>query len=106
MSQRKMYRYTIPVDAQPHVVQLTNEPLHVDSGATIDEVDFWAEHDEGALEYPAAFQVAGTGHPLPDEAVYVGTCPRVRGLVWHLYRLPVPGGHADALLAEDEAGCE
>lgn len=90
MSKRKVYRYTIPVDDRPHVVHLTGDPLHVANGVTLDEVEFWAEHDGEALEYPAAFQVVGTGQPLPDGAVYAGTCPRTReGLVWHLYRLPV-----------------
>ena len=88
MSKRQVFRYTVQVDDQPHVIHLTHDPLHVDNGATLDEVDFWAEHDDGG-EYPAVFQVVGTGQPLPD-GVYVGTCPRTReGLVWHLYRLPV-----------------
>ena len=80
MSKRQVFRYTVPVDDQPHVIHLTN-------GATLDEVEFWAEHVMDAPEYPATFQVVGTGHPVPDGALYVGTCPRVHGLVWHLYRL-------------------
>ncbi len=103
MGKRKVYRYTIPVDDQPHVVHLTNDPLHVAVGATVDEVEFWAEHDDGALEYPAAFQVVGTGQLLPEGARYAGTCPRVRGLVWHLYRLPLTTAGTDD--ARACAGC-
>jgi hypothetical protein len=89
VSTRQVFRYTVPVDDRPHVIDLTNDPLHVANGVTLDEVEFWAEHDTDAEEYPAVFQVVGTGQPLPD-GVYVGTCPRTReGLVWHLYRLPV-----------------
>jgi hypothetical protein len=92
MSKRQVFRYTIPVDDQPHVIHLTNEPLHVASGMTLDEVEFWAEHDTGALEYPAVFQVVGTGQPLPDGARYVGTAPRTRqGLVWNLYQVSLAG---------------
>ena len=90
MSKRQVFRYTVPVDDRPHVIHLTSDPLHVANGVTLDEVEFWAEHDMDAPEYPAAFQVAGTGQPLPDGALYVGTAPRTReGLVWHLYRLPL-----------------
>ena len=90
MSKRQVFRYTVKVDDQPHTFDLTSDPLHVANGATLDEVEFWAEHDPDAPEYPAAFQVVGTGHPLPDGAVYVGTCPRTReGIAWHLYRLPL-----------------
>jgi hypothetical protein len=88
VSKRQVFRYKVPVDDQPHVIRLTNDPLHVANGATPDEVEFWAEHDTGAPEYPAVFQVVGTGQPLPEGARYVGTAPRTReGLVWHLYRL-------------------
>ena len=90
MSKRQVFRYVIPVDDQPHTAYLTNDPLHVDCSQMVDEVEFWAEHDADAPEYPAVFQVFGTGHPLPGDAVYVGTCPRTReGIVWHLYRLPL-----------------
>ena len=73
MSKRQVFRYTVPVDDRPHVIHLTNDPLHVANGVTLDEVEFWAEHDMDALEYPAAFQVVGTGHQIPDGARYVGT---------------------------------
>ena len=97
MSRRQIFRYTVPVDDQPHVIHLTGDPLHVANGVTLDEVEFWAEHDMDAPEYPAAFQVVGTGHPLPDGALYVGTAPRTReGLVWHLYRLPVTSDARDS----------
>ena len=67
-----------PFDDRPHVIDLTSDPLHVANGTTLDEVDFWSEHDMDAPEYPAAFQVVGTGQPLPDGALYVGTAPRTR----------------------------
>ena len=91
MGKRQVFRYIVPVDDRPHVINLTGDPLYVNVTEMIDEVEFWAEHDMGAPEYPATFQVFGTGHPLPDDARYVGTCPRVRGLVWYLYRLPNGG---------------
>jgi hypothetical protein len=67
---------------------LTGDPVCVANGAVPFVVEFWAEHDPSAEAVPRVFQVYGTGHPLPPEARYVGTCPRTAdGLVWHLYEL-------------------
>lgn len=89
---RRMYRYVVPVDDRPHLVLLTSSPVHVANGRTLKEVEFWAEHVSGAPEVARAFQVFGTGHPLPDNARYVGTCPRTReGIVWHLYEIASDG---------------
>ena len=91
---RRMFRYVVPVDDRPHLVLLTSSPLHVANGSTLDEVEFWAEHVSGAPEVARAFQVFGTGHPLPEGARYVGTCPRTReGIVWHLYERGGPHEH-------------
>jgi hypothetical protein len=84
---RRMFRYTIPVNGQPRAFDLTGDPVYVAGGATLDEVDFWAEHADGAPERPRWFQVFGTGHPLPPGARWAGTCPRDRGIVWHLYEI-------------------
>lgn len=86
---RRMFRYVVPVDDQPHVIRLSGSPVAVTfamSGSPV--VEFWAEHTEGAPQTEQAFQVFGTGHPLPGDAEWVGTCPRTaNGLVFHLYRL-------------------
>jgi hypothetical protein len=85
---RRMFRYAVPVDGEPHLVSLMGSPVHVANGATLDEVEFWAEHVSGAPEVARAFQVFGTGHPLPPGARHVGTCPRTpEGIVWHLFEI-------------------
>jgi hypothetical protein len=84
---RRMFRYTVPVDDQPWPFDLTGDPVAVAVGFTVDEVEFWAEHTEGTPKKARRFQVFGTGHPLPANARWVGTCPRVSGLVWHLYEI-------------------
>ena len=50
MSKRQVFRYTVKVGDQPHTFDLTNDPLHVANGATLDEVEFWAEHHADAPE--------------------------------------------------------
>lgn len=88
MTTRRMFRYAVPVDGQPHVIALSHSPVAV-APAGPDVVEFWCEHTDGAPEVKRAFQVFGTGHPLPPAAEWRGTCLRTRaGLVWHLYELP------------------
>ena len=84
-----MFRYTVPVDDRSWAFDLTSDPVHVANGITLDEVDFWAEHAEHAGRCDRVFQVFGTGQPLPADARWVGTCPRIAGLVWHLYERDV-----------------
>jgi hypothetical protein len=85
--ERRMFRYTVPVDDRPWTFDLTSDPVHVANGRLLDEVEFWAECTESTPKAGRTFQVFSTGHPLPANARYVGTCPRVSGLVWHLYEL-------------------
>jgi hypothetical protein len=87
---RQMFRYEVPVDDQAHKFALTGNPVAVavrQTGPLDFTVEFWAEHDDDS-GIRRAFQVFGTGHPLPDGARWTGTCPRTAGgLVFHLYEL-------------------
>jgi hypothetical protein len=84
---RRMYRYEVPVDDQRHHFDLTFGPVAV-RAADDRTVEFWAEHQDDERAYRRAFQVFGTGHDLPDEAGWVGTCQRLpSGLVWHLFEV-------------------
>jgi hypothetical protein len=90
MDDRRMFRYVVPLDDQPHEFGLSHSPVAVAtvSGNLGHVVEFWAESTKGAPEVKRAFQVFGTGQPLPDDARWVGTCPRSPdGLVWHLYEM-------------------
>jgi hypothetical protein len=94
MSERRMFKYTVPVDDEPHGYDLTGDPVMaaaVDQGKT---VEFWAEHTNG-IERRRLFQIFGTGQPLPEGAEWFGTTQRLgptgvplaMGLVWHLYEV-------------------
>jgi len=91
---RRMFRYTVPVDDRAHVLELWDTPVAfaaVSRDAGEFSVELWAEHADGGLAIARAYQVFGTGHRLPDGAEWVATCPRTaEGLVFHLYELPVP----------------
>jgi len=86
---RRVYRYQVPVDDQPHTFKVAGMPLRVAASGDARTVEFWIEDDD---QFPAvtrrAFQVFGTGQPLPDIAKWRGTCERhPLGLVWHLYEV-------------------
>jgi hypothetical protein len=86
-AERRMFRYVVSVDGRRHVVPLSHSPVAVAAIGPSD-VEFWAEHTEGAPQVGRAFQVFGTGWPLPDDARWIGTCARTgEGLVWHLYEI-------------------
>ena len=69
----------------------------------------WRPHDAGQIEVwveattpegwpavpgqgePRAVQVFGTGHPIPDGAIWLGSCLD-GSLVWHLYDITVAIG--------------
>lgn len=88
MEAKRMFRYEVPVDDQEHGFTLTGPVRAI--GGTLMYVEFWYEHDYSATYRQVRFRVFGTGHPVPDYAVYVGTAPRTpEGLVWHLYQMEV-----------------
>ena len=82
-----MFRYIVPADDKRHTLDLTSGPEHV-AAAHDYAVEFWAEHHDGMPVFRRAYQVFGTGHDLPVDAQWVGTCQRLpSGLVWHLYEV-------------------
>lgn len=44
----------------------------------------WAEVDSNAPTVTRRVQIFGTGHPLPEGAVYLGSCDHGQ-FVWHLF---------------------
>ncbi len=85
---RRMHRYVVPVDDEPHLFTLTSSPVFAGARQLNGLVEFWAEHDDTDTAADRWFQVFSTGWPLPDGARWVGTC-LVEGLVWHLYEIQV-----------------
>lgn len=88
---RRMFRYTVPIDDRAHVIELWDTPVAAAVTGPVYgklSVEFWAEHAEGGLTIAHTYQVFGTGHPLPNGAEWVATCPRTpQGLVFHLYEI-------------------
>ena len=85
----RIFRYEVPVDDRWHIIR-SGPPLHVGC-RQLDTVEFWAANsdDPNAPVEDRHFRVYGTGHPMPDELVYVDTAVAPEGhLVWHLVTNP------------------
>jgi hypothetical protein len=87
MMARAVYRYEVPIDGRAHPLDLNGFPLRVAVQTDTQVMEFWAEHWEERPTETLHFQVYGTGHPVPHDAVYWGTADRVLGLVFHLYEV-------------------
>lgn len=84
---RAMYRYQVGLDG-PEEIGLTGDPVALGALGYSAGIEFWAEHDDAKPTVARTFVIIGTGHRIPDGAVYIGTAPRTReGLVWHLFEL-------------------
>lgn len=49
-------------------------------------VTFWVELNTGEATILRYFQLFGTGHDIPTNAIYCGTV-HDHGMVWHLYEV-------------------
>lgn len=81
---RAVYRYVVPVIGGALDVELSGPIVHVTT-RNLDYVEFWAITGETEPSV-RTFEVFGTGHPLPHQAVYVGTA-LAGAFVWHLFEL-------------------
>lgn len=83
---RAVYKYEIPVDDQWHgsTMPLPAQIVHAASQSR-GVVCLWAEVAPDSTESAVrAFRVFGTGQPIPEGAVYVGSA--LDGpYVWHVY---------------------
>lgn len=84
---RAVHRYQVGIDG-PVEIGLTGHPVAFGALGYSSGIEFWAEHDDSLPEVVRMFVIVGTGHSIPEGAVYVGTAPRTpEGFVWHLYEL-------------------
>ena len=88
---KRMLRWEVPVDLQPHQVDVAGTIRTVEARALGDawRIDMWSEVAGSEYGPARTFQVYGTGWDIPDGAIWIGTAPRTtNGYVWHLYEHP------------------
>jgi hypothetical protein len=85
---QKVFKYDIPVNDEWIELELPDgaEIVHVASQyGTVNEIQMWVLLDPDLAQTPRYFRVFGTGHEIPPEAKFRGTCIVAEGhLVWHL----------------------
>lgn len=88
---RRVFRWVIPVDDQPH--KMGGGPVvMVDTRGSTDTVEVWTiemvdDKTFVSLNRERRAQVFGTGHPIPFESEHVGSAITPGNvLVWHLFR--------------------
>jgi hypothetical protein len=80
----RVLRYEIPLDGKWHDVELSGPVVRTAFRNDSDDVmHIWALADVGT-PFRAVFRIFGTGHPVPDNAVYRGTAIS-EPYVWHLF---------------------
>lgn len=81
---RFLCRHELPVDSRRHVLGVRGEIVCV-TARGLDRVDVWVMHDTGLPAVDRVLRVVGSGDPLDDDLVYVGTAPTRDGaVVWHV----------------------
>lgn len=86
---RTIWKFEIPVDDRWHEVNMPAPAkiVHAACVGAYGTVWVWAEvTPEGKETDARKLRVFGTGHPIPDEATYVGTAPSAP-FIWHVYEL-------------------
>lgn len=91
---RRMLRFDVLVNDKPQTLPVAGGIRRVEARrlgvglAAVRAVEFWAEGTAAPVETERIFQVFGTGHELPEGAIWRGTTARTPdGLIWHLYEL-------------------
>lgn len=86
---KTVFKYTVPITDHPVQIGLPHQHIIRHIGyQSRNAVTFWAEVPDEPDMNPITrlFQVFGTGHQIPDSAVYIGTS--IQGeFVWHLYEV-------------------
>lgn len=87
---RTIYKYTIPVDGQEHLLSLPQYTMIVNVDKhpkRSDAVSAWALiYDTNMPHESRTFIVSGTGQPVDPDWSYIGSAVTLDGsLVWHLW---------------------
>lgn len=90
MNTRRVLRFEIPIDDQPHKLPSGRVVMVSENRRGFpNRVEVWVDTEEGenlARGTSQKLQVFGTGHPVPEDALWVGSC-RADPLVWHVFEV-------------------
>lgn len=86
-----VWKYTVKVTSLWEPVPMPDGSRLVSVGRSDDpgEVYVWAIVNPSRPEVARSIVVTGTGHPAPENGVFVGTVDTGFGLIWHVWDLGV-----------------
>lgn len=80
-----VWKFKLPLEAMS-TIQMPVGAKIVHVGEQCGEICMWAEVDVTSENGPRLFYVVGTGHPMPQGALYhIGTV-QIMEFVWHVYQ--------------------
>lgn len=84
---RTMWKYKLELTDEVQDIQVPHKAVLRLVAMQRGEVALWFEVLSGLPKYTRTYIVRGTGHEVPDGAVYVGTC-FCSPFVWHVFEMP------------------
>lgn len=84
---RRVLKWPVPVDDTDHPIG-AGRVVFVDAQGHRARVFVWTEEPHGLAEAVRRARVYGTGQPIPDGDIHIGTT--IAGpFVWHVYAAPL-----------------
>lgn len=85
---KTIWKYKIPINDDIHEIRipLNAKILKVDHQDNPQIIVMWAEVTDNAPRIIKHYRVFGTGHEIPNDSLWMGTC-QIGKFVWHLYEL-------------------
>lgn len=88
MKSRRVLKWPVPVDDNDHPIGAGPVVLVESRNGLHSTVFVWTEEPEGVAKAVRRARVYGTGQPIPDGDVHIGSTSA--GLfVWHVYAAPL-----------------
>lgn len=86
---KQVFKYEFRHGINEHEIFIGAKCIHVDCQVNPEIVTAWFEVDTAQAMIFRRFQFFGTGHPVPDTAIHLGSVDLhpAYPLVWHLYEL-------------------
>lgn len=86
-----IWKYTLPLDEGAyHKVTMPDGAAEIHVAAQDGNPCVWAMVSPEAPPRTAYFEIIGTGRPVPDNSIYLGTA-HTPPYVWHVFALRKPG---------------
>jgi hypothetical protein len=84
----RIFKYPLELTAGVQLIPMARTARIVHVCTQHERPTLWAEVDNYESLFKRGFCVVGTGHIIPDQAIYIGTTHIGDNFVWHIYEVP------------------